>query len=316
MKGLIIVAAVASVLSSPSWALVKKPTKAKNEKSAPAAEQVVAMAPQSATAIPAVQAGTSTVKAEEVKKDLVDRKIKGDFATQSVVSHTSVADDKGSVGSDLVMGVSYSLGEGKSIGVRQLFKHKMPLPGEVDPTKNAASLNLEDTYLHGSIGKIASFAGDGALSIKGRLYLPTGESSRMTHKRQGAVRMYLIADKPMGKVDLSYVFMPQYNNHTQDRLDGDALMNASLVQYIDVAYNFSDKLTLSQSVGTTSQWAYNIGQKAEEFNLATTLRFAPIPQFAISTSLWNDINIYDSKEAFSLGRPKEVSYVLSLEASI
>jgi hypothetical protein len=247
------------------------------------------------------------------------RAIRGEFYSLSSIPKSSLNNASGAPSSSNFLGIKYAFQGGRSISIRQPFTYSFPKVGAQGQAK------VSDLYLNFAQSGLASFAGDGSITGSIRVYLPTGESSRFITKTNGSLMGWFIASKPFGKIDVSYHVLPSWFNQTQNSYvtsKGDLKANKDFAinHFVDVSYSLSEKLSISQSIGTDNAWYKGIPEtgvtREHSLSMMTSLSFAPVPQLTILTGLSNDIDIYEPKQSFELMRDDELTAMLLISASI
>ncbi len=201
---------------------------------------------------------------------------------------------------------------GKSLGIRQLFM------ADYMSDDNKSDVRMGNTYIHLTDPKLFAMAN----GIEGtgivRLYLPTGEDNRFVNKQNGALRLYLITAKSMGKWDFDMTLIGQAYSNSQDTFvdrTGATKSNAEYYGYpsLNAGYNISDTLSLGQSFGVENIW-YRTKAPIRSFNSTTTVSWKAMPQLTLNGNLSNDINVANPKQDFAMGREEEMS--LLFEAAV
>lgn len=267
------------------------------------------------TSAPADGSNTASLSAAK------ERKVKAVFLSEIAISKEDLINGDDSASSVNYGGLNFDLGDGQSLSLRQYFKYKFA--GD----KNDAKATFDDTVIQYSKGKILGFAEDGTVSTAARLYLPTGETSRADNGRYGALRVYLLGAKPLGKWTVGYNVFGQYSaNRVQwhsfvpETRTVTAPTDVSAVQWASLAYNFTDNFNIDQWVGTESHWA-NAGdqfgtERTHLMFLQTALNYSINKQVDISAAIYNEINTHAPSKDFAIFRDDELTYILSLGAKL
>ena len=263
-------------------------------------------------------ATTSTASLPEAIKAASPRTVFGELYTETYAPMADFQKGQGTPQFDSYGGVKFDLGNSRSLSVRQNFDYTGAAADGI------GKFHVQDLAINYADGKLATFMGDGTLTIIGREYLPTGENSR-NNGNQGAERLYLIGSKSFGKLDLAYVTLGQYSNNTKDSFvnpaNGKETQNrwGYFAQELDVFYNLSDKFAVGVLVGQEIKGFRPLAGKADadqDAYLQPTLQYAPVKGLTFQAALYNEINIAHPAQDFALMRNDEMAAYFNMAASL
>lgn len=263
-------------------------------------------------------AGTSTTSYKTNKKSIWSRT---DFQlfSQSYVYQNDIANGYRPLASTYnYVGVQYEFMDNNYFSVRAPFSHY------TSKFTDQTTVEMEDIYLSYWNARLARIGKDTRISSTIRLYLPTGEDSRFIDRRQGAVRGTLMASHTFNNDwNGSYFVYGQYNRNSIEKYEIDDItysnIDTSVVQGATIEYDFTNDLSLSQMVGTTSNFADTgdrYSREEHEFNSITSLWYRINRNFSVSGAVHNDVAIGDERRSFKLGMNEDLTYVLTLAASL
>lgn len=197
---------------------------------------------------------------------------------------------------------SYSLSDTKKIRARQEVQYIYSMSKKAGREDGRAVMS--DTWVGYLDTKFVSLPYDWNLSLEYRQYLPTGEKSRFITKKLGMELLYLIADKSIGKFEISAHLIPYYHNNTQDfYLDNGkpkANEDYSLEDWVTLGYNITPKIQISHSVGTYNYWKRPIPKSGIKKDTIlyneTGIEFKPIKEVSAILSVENDAMIEQNTE--------------------
>lgn len=249
------------------------------------------------------------------------RNMKFQFLNQSYAYQRDLSEGERPVASNYTyVGVNYRFKPSQYLAVRLPFSYYMP------KFEGQSRFETEDAYLNYWHADLATFKNlkDTSLSGMVRLYLPTGEDSRYLDKRNGAVRGTLMTSTDFAnRWNLNYLVYGQYNNHTQETyvLDGRkwANIDRTLVQGATVSYELDEKWSLSQLVGTTSNWAETgdrYGDTEHFLNAVSSVFYQINSGVSASLAFHNDVEIGDELRPFRLGMDEDITYIFSIAATL
>ncbi len=199
------------------------------------------------------------------------RRFKGEYLNWVTAPTSEFKNSDGGASSYNWIGLKYMLSETKSVSVRQPFTidysyAKKDAKGvEIKPSETNA--HVSDLFVNLGDSKFVEFLGDGKISAAVRVYLPTGEKSRLT-KGMGGINLRGIVSKPLSKsVTVSYNLFPTWLNQTQDGYTDAAgvfkpNVGYTVFQYAAVDWNFSKYVGFSQAIGTDNTWYRRVGNSA------------------------------------------------------
>ena len=264
--------------------------------------------------------GTNTAQMSTVVKK---RPFKVDFFTRTSISAVDLLNQQNSPGTSNYLQVKVPLSDTKSVSVRQEFTYKLPKQGlEGDTAKGKGTVN--DVFLGYTDSKLATFMGDGQVIGLGRVYLPTGESSRYVTKRKGMLLGELIASKPVSKFDLSYGVVGIYFNQSQNSIgEGEklkALEDYELDHFVEASYNVTPKISIAQVIETDHVWNRSVDSlggvtRDESFVSETYATLQAIQNLTFYLSVLNVIPLRNAERDFAMFRQEELSYRAAMLAS-
>lgn len=284
--------------------------------SSQADSNTVSDASTGATSSVSAAAATSSASFNQAVKDAQPRKFFLELYSESVVQKADLDNGVGGNPSFInSVGVKYDLGDAKAIYVRQFFDYNSPSGA------NGQSLfHVEPTQLQYLDAKLMTFGKDGTVTGIARVYLPTDETSRNA-KNMGSARGYLIASKPVGKVDLSYIVMAQYYNQTQNTyVDPTNGLTANrwyrFNQEADAFYNFTSKFSAGVMTGTDSiRYRPIVADNpnwTEKFYIEPALQYAPVKGAFIQFYVDQHWNLWNPSTQFALGRDTDMFWDLNV----
>ena len=289
----------------------------------------------SGVAITGTNLSSSTVPAAatittDLKGAKSERKVKGEYLNWMTVPVADFKNSDGSASSYNWIGVKFITGETTSISVRQPFtldySYAKKDGNGTTVKSDETNAHVSDLFVNVGNSKFVQFAGDGKVSAAVRVYLPTGEKSRIT-KTMGGINLRGIASKPLSKqLTLNYSFFPTWLNQTQNGYvgsSGDMKPNVdySLFQYTSLDWGFSQYVGFTQAAGTYSTWYKRISSPSDIDQehyayLDSSLSISGIPSVDLSFGLSNEINIHRPKQSFTPLRDAETTYYLILATTI
>lgn len=265
---------------------------------------------------------TSTANLAKAIEAAAPRRWFGEFYSETYTSKTDFENGHGTPRLDSYAGVKYDFGNSRALSVRQNFDYTGALGS------GAGDFHIQDLAINYTDGKLATFAGDGAIIFIGRLYLPTGENSRNITKREGAERAYFLAAKSFGKLDLTYVLMGQVANWTQDSyqsVDAKGVVTdnqnkwLAMVNEVDVFYNITPKVAVGFLVGDDYYRNRPVAGQydvASDVYLQPTLQLTPFKDVVLQAAIYDNPNIYNPKVDFAFMRDEDLSVYFNLAATL
>lgn len=248
------------------------------------------------SAMPAAAAApapaTSTASLDEAKKDVAARPWKVELYHSTETPMTNLTYNKGVSKTSNYVGFKSKVFGDKSAGIRQIFT------ANYMSNDQKSDVKVGNTYLHFTDPKLFTLnngiEGTGVV----RLYLPTGETARFISKDNGSVRLYLIGAKSFGKVDLDVTLLGQAWANTQDGFTagGKFVSNTDYYLYpsFNAGYNFTDTLSVAQSLGTENLW-YRAQVPTRSFNSTTTVAWKAMKELTLTANLSNDV-VYEGND--------------------
>ncbi len=284
----------------------------------PSAAPVNRAAAQATTLSTAPAHTTSTISLEAILKPTKPRPFKVDLYHRPSIKQANFIDQSGQVGSYNFIQAKYMLTETQSVGVRQEFGYKFAKPG------SEAKATASDIFVSYGHSKIAMLPGGVNFSGNFRVYLPTGEDSNFGSKQKGALLAWLIASREFGKFELGYHFIPVVFNNSQDSyIDGGvekANNVAEVYQFVDGTYKLTEKISLSQAIGTDNYWKKDLAgrgpQRAQALYIESIASYKLHDRLKLGASVINNANIWDSPNPFGVYRADETSYRLIVHANM
>ncbi len=287
-----------------------------------ASDQPAGVKAQSGTAVletnRTTPATTSTASLPGEIKAASPRTVFGEYYAETYTAIDDVQKGQGTPRIDSYAGVKFDLGNSRAFSVRQNFDYTGAAANGV------GNFHVQDIALNYADGKLATFAGDGSLTIIAREYLPTGENSRFLTGNKGAERVYLIAAKSYGKLDLDVLTLGQISNNTKDSYmgaDGKEAQNRwglGVIEF-DAMYNITSKfsagITLENDYLFFKPLAGNPDSQTD-IVIEPIVQYAPIKGLAIQAALVNTIDTGHPDKAFALMRHDEMKAFLNLAASL
>ena len=275
----------------------------------------------SAALPPAAAAASSTASLDAAKADVNKRPWHAEVYNSTWIPKQNLNNLSGTSTTINFVGLKSTVGEGKTLGVRQLFNAGYPTQG------NTTDWHMSSTYIHYTDTKLAPkalAARDIGLTSTTRLYLPTGESDRFLTHINGKVRQYGILSKSIGKVDLSYVAIGDLYSNTQDSYikAGKETANTQLWidNYIEVGYNFTSKLSVAQDIGLENTWKRQLSTgpspMENSFNLSTGVAYQPIPELTLAFTVSDDHIVSAPTQEFAPYRDDEITGILEITATL
>lgn len=273
-----------------------------------------------------VKGGSSTTNLPAAADQAKKRTVKGEFYNFTTISASDFKDKSGAPESANYVGVKKVLSAGQSVSVRQPFSYAFPKTGQKGVAK------VKDMYVSYTNSKVATFGKNDAGNITGigRIYLPTGETSRFENKANGSLFTWWITTYSIGKVDLALHAYGSWVNNTQNTylkenadthaMEPSANLDYTYTPFAEVDWNISDKLVFSQSVGTDNAiyrpLASGKVKEVHNFSAMTAVTYSPIPEIGLTVGISDDISIKAPKHPFKLLRDDEITYLFLMTASI
>lgn len=250
---------------------------------------------------------TSTMQMAEAAPQ---RNLKAELLNKNIIAKQAIQNGDGTTIHENYAGLKYNLGEGKSIGLRQLFIG-------TSAGNKETTWAMDNTYLHYTDGKLATLPADVNLSLNARVYLPTGEKARNVTKENGRLRAHFIAGKSVGKFDFAANLLNQYYSQSQDTFvnaKGEVEGNQEwyISPYAEAVYNVSEKVTVYAYAGTEHQLFRNNTSK-QNITMGPGVTWAPISQLTVDFSIDNS---YGHTTGGTALKDEDLSAVLVLSASI
>lgn len=223
--------------------------------------------------------------------------------------------------------VGYKLTDSKSVMMREDFGFS--LSKKADPSRVSNDGHVVDPFIAYTDSKFATLPGNWVVTVQPRIYLPIGESSRFVTKAQGAGSLWLLADKSVGKFDFEFAMMGQVYNNTQDYSwapNGSGGYKAvgnpdwtAYPAYFEVAYNFTDKLSLIHDSSLLTQ-AYRGGpntdyRRKNTFTNETIVSYKAIKQVNLMASISDDA-VLEPNNAVKMYQDNDVAYNVYLKLSL
>ena len=263
-------------------------------------------------------AGTSTASLKTNKKSFWKRT---DFQlfSQSYFYQNDIANGYRPLASTYnYVGVQHEFMDNNYFSVRVQFSHY------TSKFTDQTTVEMEDVYLSYWNARLARIGRDTRISSTIRLYLPTGEDSRFLDRRQGAIRGTLMVSHTFNNDwNGSYFVYGQYNRNSIETYEINDVtysnIDTSVVQGATIEYDFTNDLSLSQMVGTTSNFAdtgNRYSTEEHEFNSITSLWYRINRKLSVSAAVHNDVALANERRPFKLGMNEDLSYVLTLAASL
>jgi hypothetical protein len=222
--------------------------------------------------------------------------------------------------------VSYALTPTRSLTVRQEFTYAFAAPRA--GVKGDSKAKINDIFIAFNDTALASFGNDGSLSGIYRVYLPTGEDSRMTG-RQGMFMAIFDANKPYGKLEYDAVLMSIYHNQTKNSYTtindkGESKINANsdidIYPYGQLTYNFNSMFQFWQTVGIWNSWLRGIPEAGVKYNqsveLESAIAYKPVPEITLTGSIYNSAPTRETPNNFALYRDAETLYRFAFKAAL
>lgn len=261
----------------------------------------------------------STLRANVRKSSKAPRNLKFQFLNQAYVYQRDIADGERPVSSNYTyVGANYRFKPSQYLAFRVPFSYYVPKFG------GESRFEMEDVYLNYWHADLREIGKSTNLSGMLRVYLPTGEDSRFVDKRNGALRASLMTSTDFGKgYNLSYLAYAQFNNHTQETfMLGDrtfANIDRTYVQGATLGYDINSKWSISQLAGTTHNYAETgdrYGDTEHFLNLVSSVFYQITPDVSASLAFHDDVEIGDDLRPFRLGMDEDITYILSVAATL
>lgn len=268
-----------------------------------------------------VPASTSTASLPQEIQAASPRHIFGQFYTQTYEDLQGLKQARTSPVLDSFVAVKYDLGNDRSVAIRQNFDYRGAA------SAGSGDFHIQDIALNYADGKLATFANGATLTFIGRVYLPTGESSRLSGD-MGKERIYLIAAKSFGKFDLAYNFVTQLNNNTRDTyfrpkaggLAETQNLNFFVLSEIDAMYNVSDKFAAGVAAGNQVEKNRVLAGKSDQANTIylepIVLQFSPVKGIALSAALIDNLEVQDPTAGIQLMRDDQLQAYFNFAYSL
>ena len=250
---------------------------------------------------------TSTEGLAKKIQESSPRRVFGEFYTETNEATTDIEAGKGTPKFNSYAGVKYDLGNARAFSVRQGFSYDSAGGGGTD-TRSLGGLHINDTMLNYTDGKLASILGDGSVILIGRVYLPTGETSRFVTHQQGKERLYLIETKSFGKVDLTLVQLGKAFNWTQDQYFAGGKTKSSptaaLTGEFDAFYNFTPVVSVGAIAGYDHGWFRPGGYDTQtaDVYIQPTVQVIPSKGVTAQVYLYNQVEIRNPTNKFAFMR--------------
>lgn len=325
MRGQLIVAlALGMATAATAISAQAQTTSDESSSSSSSSSVVIPAAPSSTTAAPAPapSSATSVTSLEDATKKEKKRKLKGEYYTENVITAEDLKNGQNAPQSANFLGIKYALTETQTLGIRQTVTIDWPKIG-ANNDEGQGKAHFDDIYLNYVNAKVASLGEHGSIQNVDRLYFPTGEKSHFETKQAGAALTWWIASYSVGKFDFNYHLLAYYYNWTQDSFVSEgkevASPNYRVLQFPEIAYNATDKLSFAFDLGTDNRWYRpvdgNYGRKHLFYGFASgSYQFSPA--LALTLYVEDDVNIYDPKKDFGFLRGDETTYGLILNGTI
>lgn len=266
-----------------------------------------------------VPAATSSSSLPAAIQAAAPRTVFGELYTETYTAYDDITSGKGSPQFDSFAGVKFDLGNSRSLSLRQNFDYT----GLTDVKSNV--FHIQDIAINYSDAKLATFMGDGSLTLIAREYLPTGENSRFMTGNVGAERVYLVAAKSFGKWDLDVLTMAQLSNNTKDSFmaadgSGEKQNRWGYATYeFDSMYNFNSKFAAGVTAYVEHKFFRPLAGKADstaDMGLQPILQFTPRKGLALQAALINEIEIAHPKQPIAPLRTEELQAYFNLSATL
>lgn len=265
---------------------------------------------------------TSTAGLAKAINEAKPRRIFAEFYTETFLDMANVKEGTGTPTLSSFGGMKYDFGNARSLSVRQNFTYKSAGSAGID-TRGGGEFHVEDIALNYTDGKLATILGDGAVIFIGRVYLPTGETSRFLTHNNGQARAYFIETKTLGKWELTLVQLARYFNWTQDSYfkDGKEAQNTegSLSAEFDAFYNFNSVLSAGFIAGYDKVLKRPLANNDildEDFYIQPTLQVVPTKGVTAQVYLYNEMNTRNPSHAFALLREEETQVWANLALTL
>jgi hypothetical protein len=246
---------------------------------------------------------TSTAGLAKAIQDAAPRKWFGEFYTETSENVTDTEHLRGTPKLSSYGGVKYDFGNARSMSVRQNFHY------DSTDERGFGNFHVDDLAINYADGKLATFANDGTVILIGRIYLPTGETSRYISHQDGKARLYLFETKSFGKLDLTLVQLGQYFNWTQDSYFAGGEDNQSAVLAgtgeFDAFYNFTPAVSVGIAAGADAALLRPLAghsNRSDDVYIQPTLQIIPMKKVTAQIYLYNEIDTREPKHSFALLR--------------
>lgn len=265
----------------------------------------------------------SSTISTDLKGATAKRKFKGEYLNWTQLPVADFKNRDGSASSYNWVGVKYMLGETTSISLRQPFTLDYSYAKKdekgVETKSSETNAHVSDLFVNVGDSKFVQFAGDGKISAAVRVYLPTGEKSRLT-KTMGGINLRGIVSKPISKVvTLNYNFFPTWLNQTQNSYSDSSgaikpNVDYTLFQFASVDWSFSKYVGFTQAVGTDSTWYRQVSDAGKDIAqehyayIDSSLSISGIPDTDVSVGVSNSPDIHRPKQSFGAFRDSETTY--------
>ncbi len=262
---------------------------------------------------------TTSVETAKAKKSPLG----ATFYTYTTVGKKSANNSNPAADQYLRLTGKYSLSDTKSISAFGQFTYKFATDADANGPGRDAVGKIADTVIQYTDSKLANLPGDVNLFMALRAYLPTGETARFVTKSAGMGMGIFSFEKSFGKLDISETFYTIYHNQTQDAYFAAGELKATddyeIDQFLELEYHFTDKFSVSNSIGTEHSWSRGIPvtgvERATAFYNELQLILKPTSEVTLRGAVFTEQNM-DSQNAFSAFQDDNTSYRTYLTIAI
>lgn len=241
----------------------------------------------------------------------------GEFYSETSIPMADFERGRGKAVLNSYGGLRYDLGNTNAIAVRQNFDFLS------NSSSGGGNFKIQDTVVNFTRGKLAELKDGTTLTLIARAYLPTGENSRNIGQH-GQERLYLIASKSIGKLDLTFITMARafqqsrsYNVNDEGKFA--QTTKASLTNEFDAFFNITKQVALGMIVGMDNvarNRAPGLSTSHDDVYVQPTLQVAPLKGLTMQAYLYNELNIRAPSQEHRLFRGGETSVAFNVAAQL
>ena len=256
-------------------------------------------------------AGQNVVTQADARKD-TPRRLLGEIYNRYDISKQDLSNRDAAPTSVNYLGMRYKLDDDRYVSVRQTFTYT---PSHKD---KGATSTFDDTYINYAHNNIFKFGENGSFGLAtGRIYLPTGDSSRgaipNANLRQGRALAWFTTSGKAGPFDVTWHMI--HDGHNQTKMDP-SLLVYDFYNTIDTGMELFKGFTASYEIGFDNQW-FKTGKHVNEFNSNFNFEYAALKPVILGFYVLNAIDVANpGEQGYKLLRDEQTTYKFLITATL